>query len=344
MDYDDVRISVVVPVFNESEHLIPTLQHFFSGINNHGECLAELIVVDDGSNTPIDENSLRANIDSRVTVVRQENQGRYKARQVGILQSSGNFILMFDSRVKVDFGSFEFLVQKLKNDGLDQVWVGPSKLGDDIPLIGHFWRGIEMMAWKKYYRSSGELRVGIEDIDQYPIGTTFLGVSKNRLLDAFAKNKDIEKMDGRYVSDDTILIRDLLVEVDAQYSLSFNCVYTPRFSLISFLKHAHHRGRVFVDGHLSKGSRYLVPWLAMISVAISTPFILMKWPIIFLFAPIGFMTSFLILRHLIRLPRAEALALIAYGPVFLYTYLSGTLAGLVYRLTTRDRVQKKELI
>jgi glycosyltransferase involved in cell wall biosynthesis len=338
MGCTDVRVSVVIPVFNEFGHLLHSLQHFIAGISEFPDCLAEVIVVDDGSEPPIDEKHLQATIDTRIRVITQDNQGRYLARQAGILHSSGNYILMFDSRVKVDAGSFDFLVQRLIDGELDQLWVGPSKLGEGIPLIGHFWRGIEMIAWRRYYQSSRELTVASKDIDGYPIGTTLLGVSRERLMNALQENSHLAEIDGRFVSDDTKLIRDLLVDTDARYSLGFNCIYTPRFSLISFLKHAHHRGRVFVDGHLSKGSRYLLPWLVMAVMALVLPAVFLFWKGALFLALPGLLLGYVGMRFIVKLPHKETLSLIIYGPIFLYCYLSGSFVGLKYRFTKRTHL------
>ena len=87
-------ISVVIPAYNVEPYLTKCVQ---SVINQSYRDL-EIIIVDDGSTdrTGIICDELR-DIDSRIKVIHQSNQGLSVARNVGIEASSGHWITFLDS-------------------------------------------------------------------------------------------------------------------------------------------------------------------------------------------------------------------------------------------------------
>ena len=92
---DNVKVSVIVPVYNSSEYIGATLD----SIINQDFSSFELIVIDDGST----DNSLEIIKEklskSTITyeVIHQENGGVSRARNVGIEKASGEYLVFVDS-------------------------------------------------------------------------------------------------------------------------------------------------------------------------------------------------------------------------------------------------------
>src|SRR5438477_471627 len=62
--------------------------------------------------------------------------------------------------------------------------------------------------------------------------------------------------DPRHGNDDTPIIRSLAAREPINISPGFRCEYAARSTLGAFLRHAYHRGTVFVDGHGRRESRW----------------------------------------------------------------------------------------
>lgn len=86
------NVSVVIPCFNDSEFVEQAIDSILAQTYR----CQEIIVVDDGSNTET-KNVLKA-ISSKITrLITQENKGQSSARNVGIRESTGDYILVLDS-------------------------------------------------------------------------------------------------------------------------------------------------------------------------------------------------------------------------------------------------------
>jgi glycosyltransferase involved in cell wall biosynthesis len=85
-------ISVVIPCFNDAKYIE---QSVLSALNQTYPNI-EVIVVDDGSN--IETKAALRKIEPKVTkLITQENQGQSTARNVGIREAKGDYILTLDS-------------------------------------------------------------------------------------------------------------------------------------------------------------------------------------------------------------------------------------------------------
>lgn len=84
-------VSVVIPVFNAERYILETLE----SVLQQDYPSMEVIVVDDGSTD--DTRLLLQGLDHRVKVFHQENSGAAVARNLGIEESSGEFVAFIDS-------------------------------------------------------------------------------------------------------------------------------------------------------------------------------------------------------------------------------------------------------
>lgn len=87
-------ISVIVPVYNVEEYLEECLE----SIKNQTYTNIEVILVNDGSTDGSREICERfCQKDSRFKLINQENQGQSIARNRGVKESAGEFIMFVDS-------------------------------------------------------------------------------------------------------------------------------------------------------------------------------------------------------------------------------------------------------
>ena len=88
------KISVIIPVYNAAKYLKDCLD----SLNKQSYADFEVVVVDDGS---VDETknilSEYARLDSRLTVLRQVNQGPAVARNKGLAHAQGEYICFVDA-------------------------------------------------------------------------------------------------------------------------------------------------------------------------------------------------------------------------------------------------------
>lgn len=104
------KISVIIPVYNVEGYLKECLD---SIINQTYDNL-QIIIIDDGSN---DNSGIicdeYAKIDSRITVIHQDNGGLSDARNTGLDLAIGEYISFVDSDDFISCDYFEFLLNNL---------------------------------------------------------------------------------------------------------------------------------------------------------------------------------------------------------------------------------------
>ncbi len=89
-----VKISVIVPVYNEIQYLGECVQSICNQIYEN----LEIILVDDGSSSPCYEMCDEyAKKDKRIRVIHKENGGSLSARRKGIEEATGDYVAFVDS-------------------------------------------------------------------------------------------------------------------------------------------------------------------------------------------------------------------------------------------------------
>lgn len=109
-------VSVIIPCYNAQQYLAETLD----SVLTQTELPVEVVCIDDGSDdgTP-DILRAYAQKDVRVTVIRQINKGQSTARNVGMGESRGEFILFLDSDDLLAPGAVASLYARARRDELD---------------------------------------------------------------------------------------------------------------------------------------------------------------------------------------------------------------------------------
>lgn len=92
------RISIVIPVYNQSKKLEQALR----SIETQTYRPLEVIVVDDGSVLPVDIRQSIADPNVPCHMIRQKNAGAPAARNRGFIEATGEYVIFWDADVTGD--------------------------------------------------------------------------------------------------------------------------------------------------------------------------------------------------------------------------------------------------
>src|ERR671913_1812143 len=108
---DEGKVSVVIPCYNQAHFLGEAIQSVLS----QSYQAFEVIVVDDGSTDDTKEvASAYALEDSKVRLVRQQNRGLAGARNRGLAEASGEYVVFLDSDDRLLGEALEVGVRELE--------------------------------------------------------------------------------------------------------------------------------------------------------------------------------------------------------------------------------------
>lgn len=263
-------LSVIIPVFNGAGWIGRCLEHLQVAIDR-AEITAEVILIDDGSTdeTVVEAHAAMADKTVALTVLSQQNEGRFAARRRGLEAAVHPFVLFIDTRVFIQPDALAFVMPRL--DQPDQgVWTSHVVAAtDDNPIAG-FWQAIEHVAWRRYFKQPRTTSYGIAEFDFFPKGTTALIAPTAMLIEAFDAF-DPTVGDWHKVNDDTAVLRWVAERTPINISPEYASTYNARTTFPAFLRHAEHRGTVLIDGYLRPGARFAGP---IVGVLLATPFMI----------------------------------------------------------------------
>jgi glycosyltransferase involved in cell wall biosynthesis len=257
-------LTVVIPAYNEAAHLSATMRALIAAVDE-SDFAAEVVVVDDGS-TDGTADAATASADGRlpVRIVSQPNRGRFEARRAGLAHSRGEYVLFLDSRVRLAPSGLRFVRERLQSA---PVWNGHVYVDADNAW-GEFWRLLAELAWRDYFDDPRTTSFGLAEFDRYPKGTTCFFAPRALLESAFAGFHS-HYGDIRLANDDTPILRAVAAAQRIHISPEFACTYSPRTTAGAFLRHAIHRGTVFVDGHGTPDSRFFPAVVAFYPLSVA---------------------------------------------------------------------------
>ena len=133
----NIIISVIVPIYNVEEYLEECLE----SIQNQTYTNIEVIMINDGSTDGSKEICERfCQQDNRFKLVTQENQGQSIARNIGVAESKGKFIVFIDSDdiVRVD------MLDQLMNYMSDEIDIVECDKTEDIQYLNEKGKDIQV--------------------------------------------------------------------------------------------------------------------------------------------------------------------------------------------------------
>ena len=118
------KLSIVIPVYNVQNYIDDCVESIVEqNVNN-----VEIILVDDGSTDQSGEKcDLWKEQYSFIRVVHKENGGLSSARNAGIENAIGDYILFVDSDDKVEDGSLEAITQCILESHADYLFLRGKK-------------------------------------------------------------------------------------------------------------------------------------------------------------------------------------------------------------------------
>lgn len=117
------KISIIMPAFNESEHIMKNLKEVVATFDKFG-CDYEVLVVDDGSPDNTHLYAARALLDhpDRVRIVRYDvNQGKGNALIAGFVHSKGEFVVFLDADMDLHPSQLPAFFDIMASSGADAV-------------------------------------------------------------------------------------------------------------------------------------------------------------------------------------------------------------------------------
>ncbi|MDE6314609.1 MAG: glycosyltransferase [Lachnospiraceae bacterium] len=129
-----VKISVIVPVYNTKEYLEKCIQSLLSQTLEENE----IILVDDGSTDGSSELlDAYAESYSKIKVIHIDNGGQGRARNIGIANASGTFLMFCDSDDYLQENAFEKMYGTAMDGGYDLVYAPEYRVrGNNKYILG----------------------------------------------------------------------------------------------------------------------------------------------------------------------------------------------------------------
>lgn len=123
------KYSVLIPVYNCEKYLAECLDSVLAQTYSDFEVIAVDDGSTDGSGKICDEYAIK---DKRVKVIHKQNEGVFRARKTAFENSSGEYILTFDSDDVVDSCLIGAVDREITENGFDLVLFGLDHFSDDV--------------------------------------------------------------------------------------------------------------------------------------------------------------------------------------------------------------------
>lgn len=328
-----LTLSIVIPVYNERASIEATVRDAWAAADAGG-FTPQVIVVDDGSTDGSGDIAEALSSRFGVKVVRQPNRGRIAARRAGLAESTGDYTMFLDSGVRLEPGGLGFVRDRIGRG--ERVWNSHVTIETKGNPLGKFWKVLVTLAWPDYLDRPRTMSFGAEDFDRYPKGTTSFVAPTALLKEAFARFKTYYE-DDRYSNDDTSVIRWIASREPINISPRYACTYFPRTTLQGFMRHAYHRGIVFLDGHGRPESRFFPAVVAFYPISIAAVPFVIRYPKIAFASTVAGVVALATALRLRGFPSDEAVSFATVAPLYALAHGTGMWKGLAMMLGRRGR-------
>lgn len=126
------KVSVIIPVYNVEKYIEKCLETVIQQTYKN----IEILIVDDGSmDNSINICSKYAKNDDRIKILTKENGGLSSARNYGLDNSTGDYILFIDSDDFISLNMVEDMLNAMIYEKADMVMCSVINCYNDIPII-----------------------------------------------------------------------------------------------------------------------------------------------------------------------------------------------------------------
>lgn len=126
-----MKISIIVPIFNSSEHLVKCIESIVNQTHNN----IEIILINDGSTDKSGAIADRyAELDERIVVIHSENKGVSSARNLGLKLATGDYIGFVDSDDFIKLNMYKNLIDIAIKENVDVVQCGFQYVSEENKL------------------------------------------------------------------------------------------------------------------------------------------------------------------------------------------------------------------
>jgi glycosyltransferase involved in cell wall biosynthesis len=327
-------VTAVIPVYNEARWIGDTLRRLDAAAARAPGLDVDVVVVDDGSEDGTPAATREAEVAIPVRVVSQANAGRFAARARGLEEAGGDLILFLDSRVAVAPDSLAFVAERLRADPGDSVWNAHVVIDSKGNPYGRFWDVLTEIAWSEYFDDPRTTYFDASNFDNYPKGTTCFLAPRELILGSFGGHRSYYA-DRKFANDDTPMIRQIAEQRPIGVSPHFSCIYRPRESFVPFVRHAYHRGTVFLDGHGRRGARLLPAVIGFYPVSAGIALASTRRPLVGIASLAAVAAGATAVATLKRRSAAETAAFASLAPVYAVAHGLGMWRGLLLAARVR---------
>lgn len=205
---DNIKISVIVPVYNVEKYICKCLD----SIINQTYTNLEIILVDDGSKDSSGKIcDVYAKKDNRISVIHKPNGGHISARKAGVAIATGDYINFVDSDDWIDINAYYNAIKKVIENKVDIVIYGHNRVND-----AHMFKCYENLPEGLYdHNSLKEHILVINDVFYHRIIST---VCWNKLIKTSIIRKNIDKVDNKIkIGEDAALVLPCVMASDNIY-------------------------------------------------------------------------------------------------------------------------------
>lgn len=116
------KLSIVIPVYNEKDTLLPLLEQVKSV--DLGEIEKEIVLIDDGSTDGSTEilKELQQKDPTLTIIIKEKNSGKGSSLKEGFRNSTGDYVIVQDADLEYDPQDYKKLINELENDGADVIY------------------------------------------------------------------------------------------------------------------------------------------------------------------------------------------------------------------------------